>query len=233
MAAQLGVDCHLNLNFLPRSAQSSDSALRSVVDAAASTGFPVERIILEVTEGEMIDDHAHFAELINAYRPMGMKVAIDDFGAGYSGLNLLADFQPDQLKLDMNLVRGIASRGPREAIVRAILQACLDLGIDVIAEGVETEDEFRWFDDEGVSCFRATCLHGRGLRRCLTSAIPAPRKTTRSVRVIRRRRFARSREKSCRRERARPRCRAVQPTALTMSSTTFFASPNTIMVLSM
>ncbi len=73
-----------------------------------------------MTEGEVIDDHGHFAPIVNEYRGMGLQVAIDDFGAGYSGLNLLADFQPDFIKLDMNLVRGIGSRGPRQAIVRAI-----------------------------------------------------------------------------------------------------------------
>ena len=93
----------------------------------------------EVTESEVIDNQVEFAQLINEYRSQGLKVAIDDFGAGYSGLNLLADFQPDQIKLDMNLVRSIESRGPRQAIVRAIAQACRDLGIEVIAEGVETD----------------------------------------------------------------------------------------------
>jgi EAL domain-containing protein (putative c-di-GMP-specific phosphodiesterase class I) len=81
-------------------------------------------------------------------------VAIDDFGAGYSGLNLLADFQPDQIKLDMKLVRGIERHGPRQAIVRAIDQACQDLGIDVIAEGVETVEEYAWLANQGIKLFQ-------------------------------------------------------------------------------
>jgi EAL domain-containing protein (putative c-di-GMP-specific phosphodiesterase class I) len=85
---------------------------------------------------------------------MGIKLAIDDFGAGYSGLNLLAEFQPDQVKIDMNLVRGIEKHGPRQAIVRGIAQVCVDLGIDVIAEGVETLQEFRWFEDQGIRLFQ-------------------------------------------------------------------------------
>jgi blue light- and temperature-responsive anti-repressor len=60
-----------------------------------------------VAEGEIIADQARFAEHINEYRGLGLKVDIDDFGAGYSGLNLLANFQPDQIKLDLTLVRGI------------------------------------------------------------------------------------------------------------------------------
>ena len=83
-----------------------------------------------------------------------MRVAIDDFGAGHSGLNLLAEFQPDLLKLDMNLVRDIHTHGPRQAIVRGILQTCGDLAIDVIAEGVETEPEFAWFEAHDVELFQ-------------------------------------------------------------------------------
>jgi len=96
--------------------------------------------------------------LMNEYRGLGVKVAIDDFGAGYSGLNLLANFQPDQIKLDMFLVRGIEGHGPRQAIVRATCQACRDLGIDVIAEGVETVEEYAWLMHAGVRLFQGYLL---------------------------------------------------------------------------
>ena len=114
----------------------------------------VKRVVLEVLEGAIIDDHAHFRERINTYRGIGVKVAIDDFGAGYSGLNLLADFQPDLVKLDMKLIGGISHHGPRQAIVRAITAICFDLGIDIIAEGVETEEEYAWLASQGVRLFQ-------------------------------------------------------------------------------
>jgi EAL domain-containing protein (putative c-di-GMP-specific phosphodiesterase class I) len=95
--------CHVNLNFLPRSLEVSDSSITSTLEAAAQNCLPIERIILEVTEREVIENYARFAALLNEYRGMGDKIAIDDFGAGYSGLNLLADFQPDQVKIAMNL----------------------------------------------------------------------------------------------------------------------------------
>lgn len=138
LAASLGLQAHINLNILPGSLFSPDVSIDATLQAASQSGLSIERLILEVTESEAIADHAKFADLLNAYRGMGLKVAIDDFGAGISGLNLLADFQPDQIKIDMNLVRGIERDGPRQAIVRAIMQVCEDLGIDVIAEGVET-----------------------------------------------------------------------------------------------
>ncbi len=137
LAARLGLGCHLNLNMLPRTVAENDAPLRSTVEVAERCGIPATHIVLEGLENDMIQDHVHFARVLNRYRALGLKVAIDDFGAGYSGLNLLADFQPDKVKLDMHLVRNIASRGPRLAIVRAIIMVCLDLGIDVLAEGVD------------------------------------------------------------------------------------------------
>jgi EAL domain-containing protein (putative c-di-GMP-specific phosphodiesterase class I) len=154
LAVQLGLDCHLNLNLLPQGLYASDTSVTSTLAAAARHALPIDRLILEVTEGEVIADYAHLGRQLNEFRRMGLKVAIDDFGAGYSGLNMLADFQPDQIKIDMNLVRGIERHGPRQAIVRAVVQVCGDLGIDVIAEGVESLAEFAWFAEHGVRLFQ-------------------------------------------------------------------------------
>jgi EAL domain-containing protein (putative c-di-GMP-specific phosphodiesterase class I) len=154
LATRLGIRCHLNLNFIPQSLPSSEESIRTTLEAAKEAHLPIERIILEITEREIILDQARFAELINEYRGLGLKVAIDDFGAGYSGLNLLSNFQPDQIKLDMALIRGIECHGPRQAIVRAIGQVCVDLGIDVIAEGVETVEEYAWLANAGVELFQ-------------------------------------------------------------------------------
>ena len=76
--------------------------------------------------------------------------AIDDFGAGFAGLNLLADFQPDIIKLDMDLIRGIDQSRPRQAIVRGTVAMCEELGIQVIGEGVETADECSALHDLGI-----------------------------------------------------------------------------------
>lgn len=158
VAARIGVHTHLNLNFLPSAALNAMDGLDSTIEAANRHSFPLDRIIVEATEGEAIGDQAKFAEIVNEYRRAGMRFAIDDFGAGYSGLNLLAEFQPDIVKLDMGLVRGIESHGPRQAIVRAIAQVCVDLGIDFVVEGVETADEFSWFNDLGVNLYQGYLL---------------------------------------------------------------------------
>lgn len=154
VAARIGVHTYLNLNFLPSAASDAAFGLNSMIEAAIRHSFPQDRIIVEATETEAIADPAQFAKVINEYRRAGMRLAIDDFGAGYSGLNLLSEFQPDIAKLDMGLVRGIESNGPKQAIVRAIAQVCIDLGIDFVVEGVETVDEFSWFNDLGVNLYQ-------------------------------------------------------------------------------
>ncbi len=154
LAMRLGISCHLNLNFLPRSLEASPTSIVSSLEAAERANLPIKRIVIEVVEGEIIEDHSQFSRLINEYRGIGLKVAIDDFGAGYSGLNLLAEFQPDQVKLDMKLITGIERHGPRQAIVRAISQICSDLGIDIVAEGIETEDEYAWLASQGIRLFQ-------------------------------------------------------------------------------
>jgi EAL domain-containing protein (putative c-di-GMP-specific phosphodiesterase class I) len=158
LASRLGISCLLNLNLVPQSLHSAPFSIVSTMDAAHKAQLPIERLVLEVTEGEIIQDQAQFADLINEYRSFGIKLAIDDFGAGYSGLNLLASFQPDQVKLDMKLIHCIDSHGPRQAIVRAVNQVCHDLGIDLIAEGVETMGEYRWLVNEGVRLLQGYLL---------------------------------------------------------------------------
>jgi EAL domain-containing protein (putative c-di-GMP-specific phosphodiesterase class I) len=160
LARRLGLRSLLSLNFLPGSLTALTDAVETMIQAAEAASMPVRDLLLEVTESEIIHDVDDFTARINAFRALGLRVAIDDFGAGYSGLNLLADFQPDAVKLDMRLVRGIDGHGPRQAIVRALIQACDDLGIEVIAEGVETVEEFHWFSGRGVRLYQGF-LFGR------------------------------------------------------------------------
>lgn len=154
LAARLGIDSHLSINFLPNAVYRPELCIRTTLEAAETYGFPHARIIFEVTEGEQITDHAHLLGIFQEYKRLGFLTAIDDFGAGYSGLNLLAEFQPDIIKLDMALIRGIDSNRPRRAIVRGIVQVCDELGIRVIAEGIETAEELKPLRDFGITLFQ-------------------------------------------------------------------------------
>lgn len=161
LAARLGMRAYLHMNCTPGALRAPDMGINHTLNAARECGFPSDRIIIELTEGELLHDAAGFAKTLHAYRSMGVKFAIDDFGAGFSGLNLLADFQPEFVKLDMNLCRGIDSHKPRQAIVRGIAQVCRDLGIDLLAEGIETLKEYRWFNDQDITLLQGF-LFGKG-----------------------------------------------------------------------
>ena len=165
MAARMGLSVHLNLNLLPLSIESSPTAISSILDTAEKHSIRPEQIILEILEKEMISDFERFEAAVNEHRGKGLSFAIDDFGAGHAGLNLLADFQPEFIKLDMCLLRGIDGNGPRQAIVRGIIRTCFDLGIDVIAEGVETDDEYAWLRSEGIVLFQGWLLARPGFEQ--------------------------------------------------------------------
>ncbi len=152
LAASLPMDdARLSINFLPNAVYKAETCIRATLAAARRTGFPTDRIIFEVTENERVVDHDHLKSIFTEYKRQGFLTAIDDFGSGYSGLNLLAEFQPDIIKLDMELTRGIDADRARRSIVKAILAVCDDLAIIPIAEGIETADEARTLRDLGVT----------------------------------------------------------------------------------
>lgn len=154
LASRLGLqnqtDCLLSINFLPNAVYRPETCIRATLEASERFRFPTNRLMFEVTEGERVNDSEHLAGIFEAYRRRGFTTAIDDFGAGYSGLNLLAEFQPDVIKIDMELTRGIDRSASRQAILAGILLTCSRLNIKVIAEGVETEAEYRTLTEMGV-----------------------------------------------------------------------------------
>lgn len=149
-AAALQLPSCLSINFLPNAIYRPEVCIRSTLQAAERYGFPVERIIFETVEGEQVSDGKWLAEILSEYKRIGFKTAIDDFGAGFAGLNLLADFHPDIVKLDMALIRGIDHSRSRRAIVAGVISMCDELDIEVIAEGIETADEARCLSDLGI-----------------------------------------------------------------------------------
>jgi EAL domain-containing protein (putative c-di-GMP-specific phosphodiesterase class I) len=154
LAARLGIEHPLHLNFLPRTLDSSPRAVLTTIDAARRAGISPERIVLEVPETDIVVDRTRFASLLKDARAQGVRLAIDDFGATYASLTILDDLDPDQIKLDMRLIRGVERPGPRQAILRAIRRACFDLEIDVIAEGVENLAEYQFLAGQRIRFFQ-------------------------------------------------------------------------------
>ena len=153
LAAQLEVPCYLSINFMPNAVYQAATCIRATLETARRVGFPADRLIFEVTENERVVDHGHLKAIMTEYKRQGFQTAIDDFGAGYSGLNLLAEFQPDVIKLDMEIIRDIHTHPVRQAIVHGIVGVARTLDIKIIAEGIETPEEFEFLRGLGIHLF--------------------------------------------------------------------------------
>lgn len=154
LATRLGLDVDLNINFSPNAVYRPELCIRTTLDAAEKYGFPLERIHFEVTEGEEVHEKSHLVNIIETYKKLGFTTAIDDFGAGFSGLNLLAEFQPDYIKIDRALIDFVDQKPVKQAIIEGILLTCNKLGIDVLAEGVERREEYEWLHANGIDLFQ-------------------------------------------------------------------------------
>ena len=138
-AADLPPDClrfinaePLNLFFHP----DSDVFVREFVEAT-----PVAlraKTVVEITENAVIDDFAHMREVVRRLRGSGFRIAIDDAGAGYAGLQTMVEIEPDFIKLDMSLTRGIESSIVKQKLVGTLRDFCRQAFITLVAEGVET-----------------------------------------------------------------------------------------------
>ncbi|UAW99064.1 EAL domain-containing protein [Halopseudomonas nanhaiensis] len=154
LAARLNVPCFLSINFMPNAVYQAATCIRATLEAARRVGFPADRLIFEVTENERVVDHGHLKAIMTEYKRQGFMTAIDDFGAGYAGLNLLAEFQPDIIKLDMEIIRDIDQHPVRQAIVQGIIGVARTLNIDIIAEGIESTGELEFLKGLGVHLFQ-------------------------------------------------------------------------------
>ncbi len=134
LAGQLPLGKHqLAINLLPGSLYHHPDAVGWLMDSLLAAGLRPDQVLIEVTETEVITCFDQFRKVLKALRVAGMKLAIDDFGAGYSGLSLLTRFQPDKIKVDAELVRDIHISGTKQAIVASVVRCCEDLGITVVA----------------------------------------------------------------------------------------------------
>jgi len=144
----------LSINFMPNAVYEPAACIRSSLEAARRAGFSHDRIMFEFTENEKFRDTAHVTNIVTEYRKQGFLTALDDFGAGFAGLSLLTNFQPDLIKIDMDLLRGIDTDRRRQVIVGNLIAIARDLDIAVIAEGVETEAELATLRNLGASLFQ-------------------------------------------------------------------------------
>lgn len=154
MARRLNLQTHLNINLFPNAIHLTGMNIRSTLQASFQEGFPVENLIFEVSEAERLIHYTRVVQIFKSYEDFGFQTAIDDFGTGYSGLRMLAEYQPNYIKLDRNIIADIHANRVKQIIVQGISGICRQLHIEMIAEGVEKAEEYQWLREAGITLFQ-------------------------------------------------------------------------------
>ena len=178
LASQLGLDktdAMLSINFMPGAVYSPAACIQLTLKTARGLGFPLDRLIFEIVEVEKVASHQHLMDIVNEYRNCGFRLALDDFGAGWAGLGLLADVQADAIKLDIDLIRGIDKRPRARAIVESMVELAEPLNFKLVAEGVETFDEYLVLRDCGIRLMQGYLLARPGFEELPAFTLPGDR----------------------------------------------------------
>lgn len=148
-ASELDLE-NISINFDPASIYDPAYCLESTMGAIKRSGLAPEQVIVEVSESEAFKDNKHLRNVLNFYRAAGIRVALDDLGSGYTSLMLLDALRPDFAKLDMALVPHVDRDPYHAAVASRLLELAKELGVTVVAERVETEEQWRWLAAHGV-----------------------------------------------------------------------------------
>lgn len=140
--AQLGLPGRLFMNVDPYSLLHENFHVKQLVKCMEHNGINPSQVIIELTETHPVENVEMMQDAMSHYRQMGFRVAIDDLGAGYSGLKLWSTLRPDIVKVDRHFILGIDQDRTKQQFVRTILRTATALGSRVITEGVETEKEY-------------------------------------------------------------------------------------------
>ena len=141
-------DLRINVNLSAR--QFTDPALTTVVASVLrESGLPPSCLTLEITESTLMARTRDMAERVRSLRAIGVRISIDDFGTGYSSLGYLQTFELDELKIDRSFVSPADSVGSPRVISRAIVELGRALGLEMVAEGIETPEQASWFQSLG------------------------------------------------------------------------------------
>jgi EAL domain-containing protein (putative c-di-GMP-specific phosphodiesterase class I)/CheY-like chemotaxis protein len=139
----LGTEIQLSLNASPTTIATPH--FRSTIE-----GLPSDRIVVELTEHSQIDDYPRLRTALEPLREQGVRLAVDDAGAGYASLRHILDLRPDVIKLDRALVSNLPDDSARRALVRALVLFADEIGASVVGEGIETSEEYHSLLEFGV-----------------------------------------------------------------------------------
>ena len=149
-AAAWSREVRVAVNLSPVQFKNSN-LVQSVIAALAASGLAPERLELEITESVLLQDSEATLAALHRLRSFGVKISMDDFGTGYSSLSYLRSFPFDKIKIDRSFVQELATRDDSMAIVRAVTGLGKSLGISIVAEGVETNEQLGLLRTEGCT----------------------------------------------------------------------------------
>ncbi|MBW6390264.1 bifunctional diguanylate cyclase/phosphodiesterase [Billgrantia antri] len=190
--ARLGLPGRLFLNVMPSTIVDRDFREGLTLGYLHEQGLAPNRVVIELTEHVPIQDYALMRQAVAHYRDMGFQVALDDLGAGHSSLRHWAELRPDFVKLDRHFIAGIDREPGKREFLRSILDVARSLGCQLIAEGVETIEEYRclWELDRSLSLLqgyyfaRPSLNPPREIETFLRIGAPLRQEKVRSARVI-------------------------------------------------
>ncbi|MEO8723772.1 MAG: bifunctional diguanylate cyclase/phosphodiesterase, partial [Sphingobium sp.] len=148
-AADWPDDVRIAVNISSSLLKSGDLAA-NVVAALLHTGVSARRLELEVTESIFLEDNAHTTQILRDLQRIGLRLVLDDFGTGYSSLSYLRSYHFDGIKIDRSFMAGIEASREDQAIVRAVGYLAADLGMEIVAEGIETEGQLQYARNAGI-----------------------------------------------------------------------------------
>jgi EAL domain-containing protein (putative c-di-GMP-specific phosphodiesterase class I) len=140
---RLGLEMDLSVNISPRQFLEP-GFVQQVENVLQTTGFPISRLELEITEGVVMQGSQHSHLVMDELKAMGARIVLDDFGTGYSSLSYLVRFPIDTLKIDRSFVIGLPSQ-KNVSVVAAIIALARGLEMQVVVEGVETQEQLDHF----------------------------------------------------------------------------------------
>jgi diguanylate cyclase (GGDEF)-like protein len=152
-AAELHIQqtgCPLFLNICPNSLQHPEYSTGTTEQFAHRAGLVKGMIVLEITERDAVSNYQLFEKVIRHYRRSGFRIAIDDFGAGYGGLKMLSILEPDFVKIDRHFFQKREKSKVNYNLIDAIATACHRIGVEVIAEGIEDQEDVRTCVSVGI-----------------------------------------------------------------------------------